>query len=93
MVGITEIPHKQQLHVIGSDRYTIRDTRVHDDVLGRFVEVDDIVENMDEVMDESDLKKCVFCGDGIIAPTPIHILDGKNIFCSVECRDKWRKQQ
>lgn len=48
MVMITDLPQKYKLHVMGSDRYSIRDTQVHDDVSGRFVDVVDIVENMAE---------------------------------------------
>ena len=48
MVCIEDLPPKYKLHVMGSDRYSIRDTQVHDDVSGRFVTVDDIVENMTE---------------------------------------------
>lgn len=42
MVGITEIPHRQWLHVMGSDRYSVRNAQIYDDVSGRFVETDDI---------------------------------------------------
>ena len=46
MVCITDLPQKYRLHVLGSDRYSIRDTQIHDHVAGRFVTVDDIVEDM-----------------------------------------------
>ena len=48
MVSITEIPYMQHLHVMGSERYSIRDTQIHDDVAGRFVTADDIAEDMTE---------------------------------------------
>ena len=48
MVCIEDLPQKHKLYVMGSGRYSIRDTQVHDDVSGRFVTVEDIVENMTE---------------------------------------------
>ena len=45
MVCIADLPQKYKLMVMGSDRYSIRDTQVHDDVFRRFVTVDDIVED------------------------------------------------
>ena len=48
MVCIADLPQKYKLMVMESDRYSIRDTRVYDDVSGRFATVDDIVENMTE---------------------------------------------
>jgi hypothetical protein len=42
MVGITEIPHRQWLHVMGSDRYSVRNAHVFDDVANRFIASDDI---------------------------------------------------
>ena len=51
MVCIEDLPQKYKLLVMGSDRYSIRNTRVHDDVSGRFVTVEDIVDNfIEEVM-------------------------------------------
>ena len=46
MVCIEDLPHKYKLGVMDSNRYSIRNTRVHDDVAGRFVTADDIIENM-----------------------------------------------
>ena len=48
MVCIEDLPQKYKLSVMESDRYSIRDTQVHDDVSGRFATMDDIVENMVE---------------------------------------------
>lgn len=48
MVCIEDLPQKYKLYVMDSDRYSIRNTQVHDDVSGRFATVDDIVENMTE---------------------------------------------
>ena len=48
MVCIEDLPQKYKLYVMDSDRYSIRDTRVHDDVSGQFVTVDDIVDNLIE---------------------------------------------
>lgn len=48
MVKLSDLTPKQRLHVMDSDRYSIRDTQVHDDVTGRFVTVDDIVDNLIE---------------------------------------------
>ena len=46
MVRIIDIAYKQSLHVIESDRYSIRNAQIHDDVAGRFVTVDEIAEDM-----------------------------------------------
>ena len=46
MVCIEDLPHKYKLSVMVSDRYSIRDTQVYDDVTGRFVTADEIIENM-----------------------------------------------
>lgn len=48
MVRIADLPQKYKLTVMDSDRYSIRDTRVYDDVAGRFVTMEDLVENMVE---------------------------------------------
>lgn len=48
MVCIEDLPQKYKLHVMGSDRYSIRNTHIYDNVLGQVVTVDDIVENMAE---------------------------------------------
>ena len=48
MVCIEDLPHKYKLSVMDSDRYSIRDTQVHDDVSGRFATIEDIVDNMTE---------------------------------------------
>jgi hypothetical protein len=48
MVCIEDLPQKYKLHVMDSDRYSIRGAQVHDDVSGQFVAVGDIVENMTE---------------------------------------------
>ena len=47
MVCIGNLPQKYKLHVMDSDQYSIRDTRIHDDVAGRFVTADDIAEDME----------------------------------------------
>lgn len=44
MVRIIDITYKQSLHVIESDRYSIRNAQIHDDVAGRFVTMDDVNE-------------------------------------------------
>lgn len=49
MVELSDLTPKQRSHVMDSDRYSIRDARVHDDVAGRFVAADEIVENMGEM--------------------------------------------
>lgn len=46
VVGIANLTPNQRLHVMGSDRYSIRGAQVHDDVAGRFATVDDIVEDI-----------------------------------------------
>ena len=44
MVCIEDLSQKYKLHVMDSDRYSIRGAQVHDDVSGRFATVDDIVD-------------------------------------------------
>ena len=45
---IKDLTHQQRTYILGSDRYSIRNTHIHDDILGRSVTADDIVENMAE---------------------------------------------
>lgn len=42
MVAITDLTPKQRLHIMDSDRYSIRCAQVYDDVAGRFIMVDDV---------------------------------------------------
>lgn len=43
MVSIADLSPRQKLYVMGSDRYSIRNAEVFDDVTGRFVNVDEIM--------------------------------------------------
>ena len=44
MVNIARLSDRQKLHVLGSDRYSIRNTEVFDEVMGRYVNIDEIGE-------------------------------------------------
>lgn len=48
MVGIVDLPRKYKLYVMGSNRYSIRDTQIHDDVTGQFATIDGIIENVNQ---------------------------------------------
>lgn len=42
MVVIADLSHRQRLHVMLSDRYSIRNTQVFDEATERFISADDI---------------------------------------------------
>ena len=44
MVTLTGLSDRQKICVMGSDRYSIRDTEVFDEVMDRFVDIDEIGE-------------------------------------------------
>jgi len=45
MVSVADLSPRQKLYVMDSGRYSIRNAKIFDDVIGRFVNVDEILQN------------------------------------------------
>ena len=45
MAAIADLTDRQKLHVLGSEKYSIRHGDVFDDVIGRHVNADEITED------------------------------------------------